>query len=44
MAGGPVQIVIDGRDQNAVLLPSGVYFCRIHAGAETVTKKMVIAR
>jgi Secretion system C-terminal sorting domain len=25
-------------------LPSGVYFYRIHAGAETVTKKMVIAR
>ena len=42
--GGPVQIVIDGRDQNAGLLPSGVYFCRIHAGAETVTKKMVITR
>jgi len=25
-------------------LPSGVYFCRVRAGAETVTKKMVIAR
>jgi hypothetical protein len=25
-------------------LPSGVYFYRVHAGAETVTRKMVIAR
>jgi hypothetical protein len=25
-------------------LPSGVYFFRVHAGAETVTRKMVIAR
>jgi len=41
---GMLQIVIDGRDQNAQLLPSGVYFCRIHAGAETITRKMVIAR
>jgi hypothetical protein len=42
--GGPVQVVIDGRDQNAGLLPSGVYFCRIHAGAQVVTKKLIIAR
>ena len=26
------------------LLPSGVYFYRVHAGTETVTRKMVIAR
>jgi hypothetical protein len=25
-------------------LPSGIYFCRVHAGAETVTRKIVIAR
>jgi hypothetical protein len=29
---------------NGAALPSGVYFYRVHAGAETVTRKMVIAR
>ena len=35
---------LDARDDHGALLPSGVYFYRVHAGAETVTKKMVIAR
>jgi predicted lipoprotein with Yx(FWY)xxD motif len=35
---------IDGRDRNGALLPSGVYFYRVRAGAETVTNKMVISR
>ncbi len=35
---------LDDRDARGVLLPSGVYFYRVRAGNETVTKKMVIAR
>jgi flagellar hook assembly protein FlgD len=35
---------IDAHDDRGTALPSGVYFFRVHAGAETVTKKMVIAR
>ena len=31
-------------DDRGALLPSGVYFYRVHAGAEAITKKMVIAR
>ena len=35
---------IEARDASGHQLPSGVYFYRVHAGAETVTRKMVIAR
>jgi hypothetical protein len=35
---------LDDRDARGAALPSGVYFCRIHAGPDTVTKKIVIAR
>jgi hypothetical protein len=35
---------ISARDERGAALPSGVYFVRVHAGGETVTKKMVIAR
>ena len=38
------QVSFDGRDDAGHLLPSGVYFYRVHAGNETATKKMVIAR
>jgi hypothetical protein len=31
-------------DDHGAALPSGVYFYRVHAGSETVTRKMVIAR
>ena len=41
---GSWSIRFDGRDDRARALPSGVYFYRMHAGNETVTKKMVIAR
>jgi flagellar hook assembly protein FlgD len=41
---GASELSFDGLDQNAHALPSGVYFYRVHAGSETVTKKMVIAR
>jgi FlgD Ig-like domain len=34
----------DGRDDEGRLLPSGVYFCRVRAGGQTLTRKMVIAR
>jgi len=35
---------ISALDDRGAQLPSGVYFFRVHAGAETVTRKMVIAR
>jgi len=35
---------IPARDDRGGSLASGVYFYRVHAGAETVTRKMVIAR
>ncbi len=41
---GSVRLVFDGLDQDANTLPSGVYFFRLQAGAESVTKKLVIAR
>lgn len=41
---GPARLTFDGLDERAHALPSGVYFYRIRAGSETVTKKMVIAR
>jgi len=44
MHAGPARLTFDGLDDRARTLPSGVYFYRVHAGAETVTKKMVIAR
>jgi hypothetical protein len=34
----------DGRDDAGRLLPSGVYFYRVHQGDQTVTEKIVIAR
>jgi hypothetical protein len=44
MHAGPALLSFDGRDDRAHALPSGVYFYRVHAAGETVTKKMVIAR
>lgn len=35
---------LDALDDRGQLLASGVYFYRVHAGSETVTRKMVIAR
>jgi len=34
----------DGRDGNGVPMSSGVYFCRLVAGKESITKKMVMLR
>lgn len=41
---GAARLAFDGRDDHAHTLPSGVYFYRVHAAGETVTRKMVIAR
>lgn len=41
---GPRRFSFDGRDDAGRLLPSGVYFYRVKAAGETVTRKMVIAR
>lgn len=38
------RVEFDGRDDSGKLLASGVYFCRIEARGETVTRKMVITR
>jgi hypothetical protein len=41
---GPGRFYFEGRDYTGRLLPSGVYFCRVSANGETITRKMVIAR
>ena len=41
---GTTPLAFDGRDERGHPLPSGVYFCRIHAGNAVVTRKMVIQR
>ncbi len=44
MGAGARQIAFDGLDDAGRLLPSGVYFYRVRAAGETVSRKMVIAR
>ena len=41
---GESELSFDGLDERANILPSGVYFFRVHSGADTITKKMVIER
>jgi len=41
---GSQRVEFDGRDDSGKLLASGVYFCRVEARGETVTRKMVITR
>jgi hypothetical protein len=41
---GTRRISFDGRDNRARLLPSGVYFVRVHVGSETATRKLVLQR
>ena len=41
---GSQRVEFDGRDDSGKLLASGVYFCRIEARGESVTRKMVITR
>lgn len=38
------RVPFDGRNDTGRLLPSGVYFYRVQAGGETVTRKMVLHR
>jgi hypothetical protein len=44
LAAGWRDIVFDARDAVGQTLPSGVYFYRVRAAGETITRKMVIAR
>jgi flagellar hook assembly protein FlgD len=41
---GATRLTFDGLDDRARALPSGVYFYRVHAGGESMTRKMVITR
>ena len=41
---GSRELTFDGRDDTGRLLPSGVYFYRVKAAGQTITRKMVIAR
>jgi hypothetical protein len=38
------KVAMEARDQGGALLPSGVYFYRVRAAGESVTKKMVVTR
>ncbi|HEU4928912.1 MAG TPA: T9SS type A sorting domain-containing protein [Candidatus Krumholzibacteria bacterium] len=44
MSAGTTPLAFDGRDERGHRLPSGVYFYRIHAGSESLTRKLVIQR
>lgn len=44
LSAGAREITFDGHDDAGRPLPSGVYFYCLHAGSESVVKKMVIAR
>lgn len=44
VSGGWQTILFDGRDDRGEMLPSGVYFYRVTASRETVTRKLVISR
>jgi hypothetical protein len=44
LAAGWREIAFDGRNDAGRLLTSGVYFYRVKAAGETITRKMVIAR
>jgi len=41
---GPTRLDFDGLDGHSRPLPSGIYFYRVRAGDEMMTKKIVIAR
>ena len=44
MEEGHHRIVWDGKDENGVEAPSGIYFSRLRAGPETIARKMLILR
>jgi hypothetical protein len=37
-------VVLEARDERGLLLPSGIYFCRVRALGTTLTHKIVVAR
>ena len=41
---GAHEVTWDGRDDGGVAMGSGVYFCRLHAGKHTESKKMVLLK
>ncbi len=43
-AGGPHQVLWDGRDKSGCRLNSGVYFCRITAGNVSTSRKIILLR
>ena len=34
----------DGRDHSGALVANGIYFCRLHAGGQLLTRKLLLAR
>ena len=44
LAAGWRQVSLESRDASGATLASGVYFCRVRAAGETITRKLVIAR
>ena len=44
LAAGWREVSFDARDAAGQALPSGVYFYRVKAAGQTITRKMVIAR
>lgn len=44
LAGGDHRVWWDGRNDDGKPVPSGVYFYRLHAGGETITRKMTLLR
>jgi hypothetical protein len=41
---GRQELLWNGRDRNGRLLPAGVYFYRLRAGAQVATKKLILVR
>jgi hypothetical protein len=41
---GGATVAWDGRDDGGRSLPSGLYFCRLEAGAQTSTRKLLLVR
>jgi hypothetical protein len=41
-AGGPSEVIWDGRNGTGKPLPPGIYFICLHTGGETVTRKVVL--
>lgn len=44
LPGGSYTVSWDGRDESGVRVASGIYFARVSAGAQAVTRKMLLVR